>query len=251
MHGRHLLFYTTEAIQWFSCCTAVLLLLVHMELVHMQISCTGGIPGIPGIHGQNGRDGSKGEKGDPGEAAQPIRGQKGVQGPRGPPGRPGMKGDIGLPGPPGYTGQKGEKGRPFNPTNRQKSFFSYKREISQTPELDTTIDFNRVILPDLDSQFQGETLTNGTFLSKIKGVYFFSFHISAKSNVCLKLMKGSDSQMTLCDTSEGFLVTSGSALLELQVGDTVSLQTTKYNSIVTSQSSASHTFTGFLIFPTT
>ncbi|XP_017294420.1 complement C1q subcomponent subunit B [Kryptolebias marmoratus] len=240
------------ALQWFGCCTAALLLLVLVDPVHMS-SCTGaapGIPGIPGLHGPNGRDGVKGVKGDQGEAAQPIRGQKGEQGPKGPPGRPGMKGDVGQPGDLGNQGQKGEKGRPFNPTNREKSFFSYKRAISQLPELNTAMDFNRRILPDLDSQFQGETLENGTFVAKIKGVYFFSYHVSAKSRACLKLVKGSDSHMTLCDTSEGFLVNSGSALLELQVGDTVSLHATKYNSIVTSTSSTSHTFTGFLVFPT-
>ncbi|KAG7999361.1 hypothetical protein GBF38_000449, partial [Nibea albiflora] len=48
----------------------------------------------------------------------------------------------------------------------------------------------------------------------------------------------------------GFLVSSGSAVLELEVGDRVSLHVTKFNNIVTSQGSTSHTFTGFLIFPT-
>lgn len=63
-------------------------------------------------------------------------------------------------------------------------------------------------------------------------------------------MKGSEGHQMMCDTSEGFLVTSGSAVLNLEVGDTVSLEATRYNSIVTSQSSTSHIFTGFLIFPT-
>lgn len=63
-------------------------------------------------------------------------------------------------------------------------------------------------------------------------------------------MKKGEAHMTLCDIADGFLVTSGSAVLELEVGDTVSLQATRYNSIVTSQGSASHTFTGFLIFST-
>lgn len=60
-------------------------------------------------------------------------------------------------------------------------------------------------------------------------------------------MKGNDVQLAQCDTSHGFLVTSGSAVLELRVGDTVSLQITRFNTIV-SQLSTSHTFTGFLIF---
>ncbi|XP_022075299.1 complement C1q subcomponent subunit B-like [Acanthochromis polyacanthus] len=243
------------ASQWLICSTSVLLLMAYILPAVTQdiLSCSGGVPGIPGIpgvHGPNGRDGPKGEKGDPGEAGESIRGQKGEMGLWGPPGRPGLKGEMGLPGPNGYPGKPGEKGRPFNPSNQQKSFFSYKRLIPQIPDADTTIDFNSEILPNLDGQFQGEPLTNGTFTCVTKGVYFFSYHISAKSRVCIALVKGSESHMILCDFSEGFLVTSGSALLELDVGDTVSLQATRYNNIVTSYSSTSHTFTGFLIFPT-
>ncbi|XP_054906150.1 complement C1q subcomponent subunit B-like [Poeciliopsis prolifica] len=238
--------------QWLSCSTAWLLLLVCIVPVDMQ-SCTGGIPGIPGIpgsHGPNGQDGVKGEKGDPGEGGQPIRGQKGVAGVRGPPGRPGIKGDMGLPGPAGFPGQKGEKGKPFSLSNKQKYFFSNKRAVSNVAEMNAPINFNRVILPELALQFQGETLVNGTFQCKIKGVYFFSFHVSAKTRVCLKLMKGSQEQFTLCDGADGFLVTSGSVVLDLEVGDTIFVEPTRYNGIVVSQSSTSHSFTGFLIFPT-
>ncbi|KAM4740472.1 complement C1q subcomponent subunit B [Anableps anableps] len=236
------------ALQWLSCGTAWLLLLVCILPADAQ-SCTGGIPGIPGIHGTNGKDGLKGEKGDPGEAGQPIRGQKGAAGLRGPPGRSGMKGDEGLPGPAGYPGQKGEKGRPFNPSSKQKSFFSSKRALSTIAELNAPISFNRVILPDLAPQFQGDTLVNGTFQCTIKGVYFFSYHISAKNRVCLKLMKNSNEHLTQCDSCDGFFVTSGSAVLDLEPGDRISVEPHKYNGLV-SQSSTSHTFTGFLLFPT-
>lgn len=60
--------FCVQAPQWLSCCTAVLLLLVHVAPVVTQM-CGGnpGIPGIPGIHGPNGSDGPKGEKGDAGE----------------------------------------------------------------------------------------------------------------------------------------------------------------------------------------
>lgn len=70
------------------------------------------------------------------------------------------------------------------------------------------------------------------------------------TQVCLKLMKNQQSPVSMCDSSEGFLITSGSALLELEPGDRVSLVPEVYNSIVTSQSSASNIFTGFLVFPT-
>uniref|UniRef100_A0A3Q2TMA5 Complement C1q B chain n=1 Tax=Fundulus heteroclitus TaxID=8078 RepID=A0A3Q2TMA5_FUNHE len=241
------------ALRWLSCSTAWLLLLACILPVDAQ-SCNGGIPGIPGIpgtHGPNGKDGLKGAKGDPGEASQPLRGQKGVQGLRGPPGRFGIKGDVGLPGPAGNQGWKGEKGRPFNPSNKQKSIFSMKRGTSNLPEFNTAIRFNSEILPELESQFQGETLVNGTFECTIKGVYFFSYHVSAKTRVCLKLMKASESNglMMMCDHADGFLVTSGSTVLELEPGDQIFVEPVKYNSLVT-QSSTSHTFTGFMIFPT-
>ncbi|XP_031160805.1 complement C1q subcomponent subunit B [Sander lucioperca] len=233
--------------QWLSCSTAVFLLLVHITVVITQ-SC-GGIPGIPGTHGRNGLDGVKGEMGDPGEAGQSIRGKKGSPGLPGPPGRPGLKGDAGLMGPAGYPGPSGEKGRPFNPSNQQSSIFSYKRVIPHAPELDAPMIFNRDILTESDEQLGGQRLPNGTFTCAIRGVYFFSYHVSAKSRVCLKLVKNNVIHISMCDISEGFLVTSGSAVLALEVGDTVSLQATTHNSIVTSQSSTSHTFTGFLIFP--
>ncbi|XP_035486071.1 complement C1q subcomponent subunit B isoform X1 [Scophthalmus maximus] len=239
--------FCAQAPKWLSCGTAALLLLVHVAPVATQ-TC-GGIPGIPGSHGPNGSDGAKGEKGDAGESGQPVRGQKGGAGLRGPPGRPGMKGDVGLPGANGVPGKLGEKGRPFLSSGQVNPFFSRKRLIPQIPEVDTNIEFNREISSDLDQQFQGVTLTNGTFACVVKGVYFFSYHVSARSRVCLKLLKGADVHMTLCDISDGFLVTSGSAVLELEVGDTVALQATRYNSL-TSQSSTSHTFTGFLVFST-
>lgn len=41
----------------------------------------------------------------------------------------------------------------------------------------------REILPELEQQYRGEPLTNGTFTCTISGVYFISYHISAKSRV--------------------------------------------------------------------
>lgn len=45
----------------------------------------------------------------------------------------------------------------------------------------------REILPDLDQKIKGKTLTNGTFTCDIRGIYFFSYHISAKSRVSQRL----------------------------------------------------------------
>lgn len=238
-----------------SCGTAaVVLLLVHVGPVLPQSCGTPGIPGIPGSNGAHGVDGYMGEKGDPGEDALPFTGQKGLRGGLGPAGRPGLKGDMGLPGSVGEPGPPGEKGRPFSGSS-QKSFFSYKRVATQAPDFDVDIDFNREILPDLEQRLKGEQLINGTFTCSVSGVYFFSYSVSAKNKVCLKLMKGGSLHMTLCDTFEGYLVTSGSAVLPLRVGDTVSLQaarptTTALTSTLVTSHSTNHIFSGFLVFPT-
>uniref|UniRef100_A0A672HKM9 Complement C1q B chain n=1 Tax=Salarias fasciatus TaxID=181472 RepID=A0A672HKM9_SALFA len=166
----------------------------------------------------------------PPPATRPIRGQKGVPGLRGLPGRPGLKGDVGLPGPPGHPGPQGEKGRSSNAAVSQKCFFSYKRVISQTVMSDTNIEFNREILPDLDQQFQGESLTNGTFVCTTRGVYFFSYHMSAKSRVSLS------SSLILC------LFVSVSFTLKL-LSDEGRRQSHQHRV----ESSTSHTFTGFLL----
>lgn len=128
----------------------------------------------------------------------------------GPTGRPGLKGDRGLPGPTGSPGLPGAKGEPFNPSAQQTSFFSNKWGVSQTVELNSALSFGgsvlytpshqyragvgacaspclcvscREILPNLDPQLKGKSLRNGTFTCDIKGVYFFSYHISAKNRV--------------------------------------------------------------------
>uniref|UniRef100_A0A8D3CLJ2 C1q domain-containing protein n=1 Tax=Scophthalmus maximus TaxID=52904 RepID=A0A8D3CLJ2_SCOMX len=226
------------------CGTAALLLLVHVAPVATQ-TC-GGIPGIPGSHGPNGSDGAKGEKGDAGESGQPVRGQKGGAGLRGPPGRPGMKGDVGLPGANGVPGKLGEKGRPFLSSGQVNPFFSRKRLIPQIPEVDTNIEFNRSVLPRVGEEQSESDFGLFRALPRVARLLTVS---PRPLQVCLKLLKGADVHMTLCDISDGFLVTSGSAVLELEVGDTVALQATRYNSL-TSQSSTSHTFTGFLVFST-
>ncbi|KAM4612664.1 complement C1q subcomponent subunit B [Polymixia lowei] len=241
------------ALQWLIWSTTAVVLTVHVAPVIMQSSCDGGhpgVPGIPGAHGPNGRDGTMGEKGDPGEAAQPVRGQKGELGLAGPPGRSGLKGDQGAVGPPGPQGPPGPKGSPSLYVDEHKSFFSYKRANLQPPQKDTAMTFNKAFLLNLESDKQGDPLTNGVFRCAIKGVYFFTYHLSAKSLVCLRLMKGTVPQINFCDSSEAFMVTSGSTILDLDVGDQVSLQPTEHNTVITTSRRADNTFTGFLLFPT-
>ncbi|XP_076028106.1 complement C1q subcomponent subunit B [Genypterus blacodes] len=233
---------------WLSCSTAVLLLSAFVAPVFTQSQCEGspGIPGVPGTNGADGKDALKGDLGEPGETARAPMGQKGHQGMRGPQGRAGQKGDKGLAGANGPTGQQGVRGQPLNLV---QSFFSYKREGLTSQQVDTPLIFNRDILHS-DAEIQGDMLKNGSFISEVKGIYYFSYHVSARAKVCLKLMKDEDSQVTLCDSSDSFLVTTGSAVMELDVGNKVSLQLKRtLNHPLVTQIGASHTFTGFLLFP--
>ena len=63
-------------------------------------------------------------------------------------------------------------------------------------------------------------------------------------------MKGIDVKLSMCDSSSSHLVTAGSMVLDLEVGDKVSLQPTQHNKIITSPQVADNTFTGMLLFPT-
>ncbi|CAL8337532.1 unnamed protein product [Lota lota] len=236
-------------------CTAAVVLTMLVQPAELQSSCEmysnyHGVPGIPGPNGPHGADGPKGEKGDPGDGPVQVLGRKGEPGDPGPTGRTGSKGEPGPNGLRGLQGPKGESGIRSHRTNKQSSFFSYKRGTLQQPQRDRPITFNSDVLPDLDTSLKGDNLTNGVFQCKIKGVYFFTYHVSAKDLVCLKLVKGTVAKVTLCDSSSSHLVTSGSVVLDLAVGDKVSLQPTQHNKMITSFQVADNTFTGMLLFPT-
>uniref|UniRef100_A0AAY4BLY0 C1q domain-containing protein n=1 Tax=Denticeps clupeoides TaxID=299321 RepID=A0AAY4BLY0_9TELE len=200
-----------------------------------------GVPGIPGAHGSPGKDGLKGEKGDPGENGLVKKGQKGEPGLQGPPGRPGLKGDPGDQGLQGEQGLKGEKG------TYTVSFFSYKkRDGASRAHQPIRFDDSYV---SVQSGKEGVALENGVFISTKKGFYYFTYHVTSQVGICLNIKNGETTIVGFCDTSQRFLVTSGSVVLELDVNDRVSLQPTENNK-VESREGADSTFTGFLLFPT-
>ncbi|XP_062392063.1 complement C1q subcomponent subunit B [Sardina pilchardus] len=211
-----------------------------------------GVPGIPGTHGSPGKDGLKGEKGDPGESGHWLRGPKGDMGPPGPPGRPGVQGDRGVQGLPGPEGRKGEKG---SATSSSVPFFSRKNPpVSRSPG-NTPVRFasTYVVSDDpLTPEQTGEELDDGVFTCKRKGLYYFTYHVTSQTLICLNIMKRPNGQedweavLELCDSSQGYLVTSGSVLLEMNKNDAVSLQPTDTYKI-DGKSSAESTFSGFLI----
>lgn len=211
-----------------------------------------GVPGIPGSHGVNGKDGPKGERGDPGESGLDTKVQNGGLGLPGPPGRSGLKGDPGQPGPPGPSGPQGPRGeRDSSAITKatQKSYFSNKRITVPSPPKNTAMTFERAILDNTDPSLAGDLLKNGVFHCSIKGMYFFTYHVSAKSLVCLNIKQGGVTKLGLCDSSNRFFLTSGSVVLELDVGETVSLHPTEHNSVTTRVDITDNTFTGFLLYP--
>ncbi|XP_036381220.1 complement C1q subcomponent subunit B isoform X1 [Megalops cyprinoides] len=218
--------------------------LVSLVTPSVADTCRGypGVPGIPGKHGSHGKDGVKGEKGDRGDDFLLAKGQKGEPGLLGPPGRSGIQGDPGMPGVPGLLGPKGERGTAMAAATSKKSFFSFKKRSNRAPTKDQPIRF------DL-SLADGDTLHNGEFHCEIKGCYFFTYHVTGRTLVCLNIKKGTVTMVGFCDSGEkGYLVTSGSVVLQLDVGDKVSVQTTE-NNLVMGTEGADSIFTGFLLFP--
>lgn len=210
------------------------------------------MPGIPGTHGSSGKDGPKGEKGDPGESGHWLRGQKGDMGPLGPPGRPGMQGDPGMPGMPGPAGPKGEKG---SPTSSAVPFFSRKNPPGPRSPAKKPVQFQTTYIP-LTPEQTGVALEEGVFTCRKKGVYYFTYHVTSHITICLNIVKKDNQQgeeeegtilLNLCDSSSGYLVTSGSVIANLNENDKVFLQPTD-NYKIEGKSSAESTFTGFLIF---
>nr|AGN71010.1 complement C1q subcomponent subunit B [Ctenopharyngodon idella] len=226
---------------------AIMLLLVTSS---MSDTCDGyrgfpGRPGIPGVHGTDGKDGTKGEKGDPGDDAVPVIGPKGDPGIHGFPGRPGQKGDNGLNGLPGPMGPKGEKGDftgVDDPT--QYSVFSNKKSPrSQRAPADTLIVFDIPLISRLEDDLESV----GYFNVTIAGMYYISYHISSSQSACLKIQVGEQEKVSFCDSPGMMMVTAGSVVLPLKIGDKVSIQTTAPSSIFSRDTDC--TFTGFLLFP--
>ncbi|KAJ7997505.1 hypothetical protein DPEC_G00229720 [Dallia pectoralis] len=224
--------------------------------VAMDTSCNAfrgfpGVPGIPGSHGADGKDGPKGMKGDPGESGLGVKGLKGELGEMGPPGRSGLPGDPGQAGPEGPPGKPGFKGSPSSVVSTTgTSYFSYKRNTGQPPSKHAAMHFDGQIVPGLNQSLEGDSLTDGEFTCTIQGMYFFTYHVSAKNLICLYIKKGEETMMSFCDSSAGFLVTSGSVVMELMSGDKVALQLAEYNSIINKEERADNTLTGILLFPT-
>lgn len=181
-----------------------------------------------------------------GEDTQPVKGAKGEQGSPGRPGRPGLKGDEGEPGAPGLTGLKGPKGAFQMIRDVKPLFFSNKRRATARPLLTQTkmVEFEDAV----SSKKAGNELGDRGFTANQQGVYYFVYHVSALQTACLCIKKQETVVYNVCDFSQGVLLTSGSVVLDLKLGDTVGVYVCTRTSNILSKD-ADSTFTGFLLFP--
>ncbi|XP_014441994.1 complement C1q subcomponent subunit B [Tupaia chinensis] len=186
------------------------------------------LPGLAGDHGEFG------EKGNPG-----IPGNPGKVGPKGP---AGPKGSPGLPGAPGPKGESGD----YKAT--QKVAFSAKRTTHNAPRRDQPIRFEQLIT-NTNNNYEPRS---GKFTCRVPGLYYFTYHVSSRGNLCINLLRGRESPqkvLTFCDyVTNVYQVTTGGVVLKLELGETVFLQATDRNSLV-GMEGANSIFSGFLLFP--
>ncbi|XP_053137534.1 complement C1q subcomponent subunit B [Hemicordylus capensis] len=212
-----------------------------------------GIPGMPGTPGTNGRDGEngrKGEKGPPGwvEDFRDV-GEKGEPGEAGYPGKVGPRGPAGSKGPPGLPGPPGPKGESGDYKTSLKSAFSAARGISGLPRRGQSIRFERVIA-NVNNNYENRY---GRFTCQIPGLYYFTYHITSRNNLCIHLKKGRSNRgekvVGFCDyVYNAFQVTTGGVVLNVQEGESVWLEPTEKNSVIGTEG-ADSIFSGFLLFP--
>ncbi|XP_053308176.1 complement C1q subcomponent subunit C isoform X2 [Spea bombifrons] len=209
-----------------------------------------GMPGIPGIPGKDGRDGQKGAKGESGIPASALglnelKGEKGVKGSVGPKGKSGPMGPPGPRGDKGLVGLQGEGGVPGNQKRQHQSAFTVARKTAQLPSKNNPVIFNIEITND----HKDYDVTTGQFTCRTSGLYYFVYHASQSSNLCISLYVDGETKASFCDhMSNTHQVTSGGTLVQLLKGQQVWLAVNDYNGMIGVEDNDS-VFSGFLVFP--
>ncbi|XP_028596825.2 complement C1q subcomponent subunit B [Podarcis muralis] len=212
---------------------------------------TPGMPGAPGPDGSDGVPGSKGERGPPGGVeANRDSGEPGEPGEPGYPGKVGPRGPAGFKGPPGSPGPQGAKGESGDYKTSLKSAFSASRGISMLPRRAQPIRFDRVHT-NVNGHYESRY---GRFVSNITGIYYFTYHVTSRGNLCVQIKKGQGSRgervVAFCDyVYNAFQVTTGGVVLRVQRGESVWLEPTEKNSLIGGTEGADSIFSGFLLFP--
>ncbi|CAH2318595.1 complement C1q subcomponent subunit C [Pelobates cultripes] len=226
--------------------------LTFVSLVRSEpcVSSSQGLPGIPGTPGRDGRDGHKGTKGEPGPPASSLKmtefkGKKGVMGSPGPKGKAGPMGAPGPSGDKGVMGVRGDSGMPGNPKRDHQSAFTVARTTIQFPQKNEPIIFNK----EISNDHKDYNVATGKFTCQIPGLYYFVYHASLSSNLCVSLYVGEERKVSFCDhkTNE-HQVSSGGSLVQLTKDQEVWLAANDYNGMI-GVSDHNSVFSGFLVFP--
>ncbi|KAJ6658796.1 hypothetical protein lerEdw1_019718 [Lerista edwardsae] len=249
--------------------TWVVLLCLPMAWLSSASTCSGpalipGIPGMPGAPGTNGQDGADGPKGNRDWKPRPTKksapgqtrdfrdaGDPGEPGEPGYPGKVGPRGPAGSKGPPGPPGPRGPKGESGDSESSLKSAFSALRAITFPPRRSQPIRFDRVITK-INDHYESRY---GRFVCQVPGLYYFTYHITSRGNLCIHLKKSSPSNrgekiVAFCDyVYNAYQVTTGGVVLRLEAGEAVWLEPTEKNSVIGGTDGADSIFSGFLLFP--
>nr|XP_020451540.1 inner ear-specific collagen-like [Monopterus albus] len=200
--------------------------------------------GHPGVNGLDGAKGEKGESGPPGG-----KGDTGARGPPGPPGGRGMIGIKGERGPKGGRGLRGPKGSPGESVEQVRSAFSVGLFPSRSfPPPGLPVKFDKVF-------YNGEGHWDTTlykFNVTYPGVYLFSYHITVRNRpVRAALVVNGIRKLRTRDSLYGQDIDQASslALLPMEQGDQVWLETLRDWNGVYSSSEDDSTFSGFLVYP--
>ncbi|XP_026548966.1 complement C1q subcomponent subunit B [Notechis scutatus] len=213
---------------------------------------TPGMPGAPGPDGQDGADGSKGERGPPGRVEDyRDAGEPGEPGMPGFPGKFGPRGPTGAKGPPGLPGDRGPKGESGDAKASHRSAFSAVRGPTFSPRRSQPVRFDRV-LANVGNHYNHRY---GQFTCQIPGIYYFTYHVTSRGNLCLQVKKGrgtasGENVVTFCDyVLNTFQVTTGGVVLRMARDEMVWLEPTEKNSLLGGIDGADSIFSGFLLFP--
>lgn len=206
-----------------------------------------GLRGEMGPPGVNGIDGEKGDRGEPGPPG--AKGNTGARGPAGPPGARGIAGMRGERGPKGVRGPRGLKGSPGESLEQVRSAFSVGLFPSRSfPPPNLPVKFDKVFYNGEGHWDPALNKFNVTY----PGVYLFSYHITVRSRpVRAALVVNGIRRLRTRDSLYGQDIDQASnlALLHLNEGDQVWLETLRDWNGVYSSSEDDSTFSGFLVYP--
>lgn len=126
-----------------------------------------------------------------------------------------------------------------------QSAFSVRRQTHAHPVKNAPVVFHG----NITNTYHDYDTTTGKFTCRIPGVYYFVFHTSLTSNLCVNLYRNREKMASFCDhLSNPKQVSSGGVLLQLQAGGQVWLAVNDYNGMV-GVAGADSVFSGFLLFP--